>query len=170
MPENFEQSTKKEADLLEESIRAERDLEEFLGREKAKDVAAEIYVIASEADDFVKEILADEEIAANYTHDGKILSKKGGGQFFVCFDGKNIMGLVERSTLKRLFGGEYDEFVALSDFLKHIRKTRDQAGAVLKLVREGELSRGGPMVPKDWKIFLEEYEKQMQEPDSEREE
>lgn len=166
---DFEAQQKREILLGKEAARLRELLEKYIGEEKAFEVSSKAYTLALEADEIVREILADEIIAEKFDHTGKFLiGKERGGQRIYCFDGENLLRSVDEGVLKEIFREDKDEFMALDELRNYLQTRRDQVAQILELIRKNEFPEGVTRLSADAKRFFAKYEEAQKRFEEER--
>lgn len=86
-PEEFEKINKYEAEIE----RVQRTLENFLGKENSRKVAAKIYDMALDIDASLESLLNDPRAASKYNYDGEFFETKSGHGFFKVLNGLGFL-------------------------------------------------------------------------------
>lgn len=112
---------KKLAELDAEARFLEERLKQYLNKDRAENVAREIYSTALDAEEAISEILRDQEVLQKYDYDGTFFSPKGGSGWGMALDGTRVLQAFNKDNLGSYFkGGDFDAELA------NLRKKLDE--------------------------------------------
>lgn len=100
-------------------VRVQKELEQFLSKEEARETAMQIYDLVLDVDEEIDRILQDPSVTRLYEYDGLFFTPRGTQSFHRAFNGIHILESLSNSRIETFFRGREKNF-ALRWFMEEL--------------------------------------------------